>query len=294
MDHFHLYKKMSFFVPNRLVFQAPETAPSERNHLISAIRDLEDSDYAETLRFMLRELIEHDYSEYADALKGQSIGELLEGIWEVGGFDSSDPPSEIVQDIFTQAFDVNFPNGRDQETQELFDYVLDTLPRVPTKSQRSSAEVKKKGSELIDESASRITSPKLEELRTRLSHLVDAYNERLGVTNKAAIQVMAREAALIRLMESQGFQLDPTEQADNFFRLTGQYNEPSGDFKLLVGNETRQRSQVELDAAKNAESFWSSMAYHFRRSNVLAERYEKQIGIIEAQIKTEEEKAKRG
>jgi len=285
MCHLNPFLNISFFNPNRIVYRGPEALPTsageDRADIGEAIRILDESPDAEILRDSLTGWIDGHYPDLRDRLHAASMGALLEAVVELRGVDVNQPPTQIVQDIFDRTFQYQYPNGYNSSVQEVIDRAM-TIIRSP-RAYRPDAQ--ERGAEILSEVEARLTSPRLEELRTELIHMEAQYDKYVSVANKAVINLIKREVILKKLMEAQGFQYDRSGESENFYHFTS-------DYSLVWDGEASEMTQDAIDTVNDATDTWRNFGQHYERSNQQVEHYETQVKKVEAQIRSEEEKVK--
>jgi hypothetical protein len=244
------------------------------NDLRDRIQDLENSQDSPLLRGALTDYIAEQYPGVAERLSGRHIGVLLEAAAEIDGFEESDEsPTDIIRRVIGRAVEHRYPNDR----------VRDIMGRVDATMGSVAPAARKSGDELIYEAAKPLDSPKLRELRNKRDNLISEYNKYMETANRAAIEYVKREMILCALLERQGYQHDPSKSADDFYHFTD-------DFKVVTGNETRDRSEAKVKARKEAASNWASWGWQYVRSSDALDRYDEQIDKVEQKIKGEEDK----
>ena len=285
MTDLKLFLNFSFAGSSCFIYRNPETPPpsagADYEDISEGVRSLEDSQDADVLRETLTGFIVGKYPEFEDRVTSMSIGDLLDGMAELGYANPSDPPSKMLEDMLEMAFEFQYPNGYGGEVQHVIDRTM-AIVRSKSKPRRRS-DVQAKAHELIERKKEKVSSPRLRELRSQLRDLNEQYNEYYELANRAAVQYMKYEANLKKIMEGYGFQYDSSGKQEMYYYFTDKLT-------LEFDDHSSNLTDAERSRIEKAASSWSSFGWHFRRLNRQVDSIEARARRIEAEIAAEEKK----
>ena len=104
------------------------------------------------------------------------------------------------------------------------------------------------------------------------------------MSNRVGLAVNRKKTVLYSLLEKQGFKLDRTAKAENFYYLT------NNDRRLVLGVSTKKRTEGQINAVWDAEMSFQSSWLEFLEADKNSEKWIAEVDRVLDLIEAEEDK----